>query len=230
MNIEEVKVTKITTRELMLKACESTFAGRSNQSLLSMYKSEHSPTRTQLFWIECINIPLYVSTHLLRHHVGSQPFALTHRVDRNGGGLNLEEVARELRDMIKDLSHIEKDSDDEIALHHDLDQLINAIETRGGRNTPTNLSLLINAQSLIDMAKSRLCHKASDHTRKIFNRIKDEVGEIDLELANMLVRSCIYRNGICGESQPCGFNRTLKFKRELEVYLANFSQNQFNKQ
>lgn len=45
-----VTVRKLTDRDLMLEACESTFIGKSNQSLLSIYKSEHSPARTQLFW------------------------------------------------------------------------------------------------------------------------------------------------------------------------------------
>lgn len=46
-----VSVRKLTDKELMQRACEMTFLGTSKQSLLSMYKAEHSPTRTQVFWI-----------------------------------------------------------------------------------------------------------------------------------------------------------------------------------
>ena len=80
-----VTIRKLTDVDLMREACESTFLGKSGQSLLSIYKSEHSPARTQLFWLKIKNVKLYISTHLLRHHVGSQPFALTMRDDRHGG-------------------------------------------------------------------------------------------------------------------------------------------------
>lgn len=63
--------------------------GTSHATLSSLYKSEHSPVRTQLFWISLKSIPLYISTHLIRHHVGSVPFQLTCRDDRNGGNPGL---------------------------------------------------------------------------------------------------------------------------------------------
>ena len=39
----EVTVRKYTDEALMRRACEMTFNGKSHQSLLSIYKSEHSP-------------------------------------------------------------------------------------------------------------------------------------------------------------------------------------------
>lgn len=175
----EVKVTKVTNEELMLSAAESTFLGKSKISLDKMYRSEHSPSRTQMFWIEMDDVPLFVSTHLLRHHVGSQPFALTHRVDRKGG-------------------------------------------VDSGRNTPTKLSLMINAQALIDMAKLRLCFQASPETIKAFKMIKEGVAKVDPDLAPYMVAKCIYRNGLCGEPRCCGFNKTEKFMIESVKYLKLF--------
>ena len=172
----EITVKKITSLELALKACESTFLGKSKVSLDKLFRSEHSPSRTQQYWIECKSIPLFVSTHLLRHHVGSQPFALTHRKDRNGG----------------------------------VDE---------GRNTPTDLGLLINAQGLIDMAKLRLCHQASVETRKVMQLIKDSV---EPELRHYLVAKCVYRNGLCGEMKCCGYNKTKAFDVELKEYIKPF--------
>lgn len=46
-----VSVKKLTDEELMREACETTFLGESHISLNSIYKSEHSPVRTQLFWV-----------------------------------------------------------------------------------------------------------------------------------------------------------------------------------
>ena len=84
-----VTVRKLTDRDLMLEACESTFIGKSNQSLLSIYKSEHSPARTQLFWITIKNAPLFAVSHMVRHHIGIEKFQLTMRNDRPAGSFLL---------------------------------------------------------------------------------------------------------------------------------------------
>ena len=84
-----IVVTKVTDVNLMREACSMTFLGTSKQSLLSIYKSEHSPARTQMFWVQCYGIDLAVATHILRHHVGSIPFQLTCRDDRQGGNPGL---------------------------------------------------------------------------------------------------------------------------------------------
>ena len=101
----QVSVRKLTDLSLMREACEITFLGKSNQSLLSIYKTEHSPVRTQLFWVKLTSIPLYVSTHLLRHHVGSVPFQLSCRSDRNGGNPGLIE---KLDEVINSISGLEE--------------------------------------------------------------------------------------------------------------------------
>ncbi len=173
-----VNVRKLTDEELMREACNSTFNGKSGQTLFKMYRSEHSPVRTQMFWITCKNIPLFVSTHLLRHHVGSQPYALTHREDRHGGGDN-------------------------------------------GRDTLTSLSILANAQSLIDMAKVRECLQASVKTRDVFAEIKKKISTIDPDLTKFMVKKCIYRNGLCGE-KCCGYNKTQKYRMEQIHYNRMF--------
>lgn len=211
----EIVVTKKTDKELMLEACDKTFSGRSKQSLLSMYKSEHSPVRTQMFWVECNDIPLYVSTHLLRHHVGSQPFALTHRVDRKGGGLDLPTLVNEIQELMLSESPEAPEM---------INEKLETIKNKGGRMTPTNLGIWINAQSLIDMAKLRLCYHASEHTREIFEEIKHKVSLIDPDLACMMVKKCIYRNGLCGES--CGYNQSVAWEHEMIAYLQYFSKMQ----
>ena len=109
-----VSVRKLTDKELMQRACEMTFLGTSKQSLLSMYKAEHSPTRTQVFWIECKNIPLFIATHLLRHHVGSVPFQLTCRDDRKGGNPSLiqklEEIKSKLNNIVNEVQEGRSDN------------------------------------------------------------------------------------------------------------------------
>lgn len=71
------------------------------------------------------------------------------------------------------------------------------------RLTPTNFAMLINAQALINMARKRLCNKASRETCEVMGLIKDTMEAVDSELAYRMVPDCEYR-GYCHEIQPCG--------------------------
>lgn len=105
----EITVRKYTDEVLMRRACEMTFNGKSHQSLLSIYKSEHSPARTQLFWIEFIDVPLFVATHFIRHHVGVVPFELSRRDDRSND-VTFDVAIKSVNDQLTDLlDHILKE-------------------------------------------------------------------------------------------------------------------------
>ncbi len=226
-----VSVRKLTDLELLQEACATTFLGTSHATLSSLYKSEHSPVRTQLFWISLKNIPLYISTHLLRHHVGSVPFQLTCRDDRKGGNPGLPGKIDSIIERMKELIDTWHKGGTFVGDHqHEVDSIYEELEwlkDNADRETPVNLSLCINAQSLIDMSKLRLCTGcASSGTVIVFQAIKDEIAKIDPDLASVMVRKCVYRGGICGEPRCCGFNGTQKFREELSRYLSNFSQKQ----
>jgi len=209
-----VSVKKLTDEELLREACETTFLGTSHQTLLSIYKSEHSPARTQMFWVKFIHIPLASSTHFIRHHVGSQPYQLTCRDDREGGNPGVPAKVQQIITWINS---------------GELDKAISELEWLGDnsdRQTPVNLSLLINAQSLIDMAKWRLCTTAHVETVALFKAMRAEIAKVDPDLAKLMVRKCVYRGGICGEPRCCGFNATDAFLDEMEDYLSNFTDKQ----
>lgn len=221
-----VSVRKLTDVDLMREACEMTFNGHSTQSLLSIYKSEHSPARTQVFWIKLTSIPLFIATHFIRHHVGSTPFQLTCRDDRNGANPHFKEHIKQVRDRIHGICDdlTTKKSDAEIC--DALDDIATDLAVLGetsDRYTPVNLGLFINAQSLLDMAKLRLCNQAHKETVQVFKAIKEKIHEVDPDLANLMVRKCVYRNGLCGEPRCCGFNSTEEFVKERMCYLNNFS-------
>lgn len=226
-----VSVRKLTDLELLQEACATTFLGTSHATLISLYKSEHSPVRTQLFWISLKNIPLYISTHLIRHHVGSIPFQLTCRDDRSGGNPGLPSKVDSIVQRLSGLIDTWHKGGVFISKHqHEIDSIYEELEwlkNNADRETPVNLSLCINAQSLIDMAKLRLCTGcASPGTVAVFQAIKDEISKIDPDLASVMVRKCVYRGGICGEQRCCGFNGTQKFSEELSQYLSKFNQKQ----
>ena len=223
-----ISVIKLTSESLMRRACEMTFNGESHQSLSSIYKSEHSPARTQLFWIEAKHIPLFISTHLLRHHVGSVPFQLTCRDDRDGGNNNFKGRVDDVIKAIQSGQNASLDGDwmTSGAYLRSAEQSLDALKETADRYTPVNLGLLVNAQSLIDMAKLRLCNQAHKETIEVFLAIREKVAEVDVDLAVLMVPKCVYRGGLCGEPMCCGYNSTNKFLAELRNYVAHFSQKQ----
>lgn len=223
----EITVTKYTDEALMRRACEMTFNGKSHQSLLSIYKSEHSPARTQLFWIEFIDVPLFVATHFIRHHVGVVPFELSRRDDRSND-VTFDVAIKSVNDQLTDLlDHILKGEND-IAqcLITVIQNELESWTEKYDRMVPVKLGLCINAQSLIDMSKLRLCNMAHVLTIKAMREVKAEVAKVDEALAKMMVRKCVYRGGICGEPHPCKFNRTPAFRKEFAEYMSAFSKEQ----
>lgn len=205
-----------TSVEFAQEVCEMTFLGKSKIPLSKLYRSEHSPVRTQIFWVTFENIPLFISTHLLRHHVGSTPFQLTCRDDRKGANVNLK---AKLRHFAEKSSFFGVNEDD-------ISQLYNEID----RYTPVNLGLLINAQALMDMAKLRECNQSHKETIYVFKELVKAIGKVDEDLPKFMVPKCIYRGGICGEPMACGWNKTKAFKAELKKYLANFDDKQLSKE
>ena len=156
----KITVTKLTDYDLMNAACAATTGGSiPNIDPYRLYKSEHSPIRTQMFWIVMENIPTFVSVHMVRHKFGVEHFVRSNRPDRGG-------------------------------------------YAEANRNTPVTHAMLINAQALINMARKRLCNKASKETQMVMSILRDSVGFHDAALAKAMVKDCIYRGG-CYELKPC---------------------------
>lgn len=72
------------------------------------------------------------------------------------------------------------------------------------RWTPVNHGMMINAKSLVNMARKRLCRKAHAATRVAMATIVLRVAEVDPDLAERMVPDCVYRRG-CHELKPCGY-------------------------
>lgn len=83
----QITAIKLTDDNLMRRACESTMRGQTSKMTLDkIYRSEHSPTRVMMFWIEMKDIPTFVSVHLVRHGIGVEHFVMSNREDRGGNG------------------------------------------------------------------------------------------------------------------------------------------------
>ena len=76
---------------------------------------------------------------------------------------------------------------------------------------------VVNAQTLINMSRKRLCKCASKETQEAWSLAKDKIKEIDPEMASVMVPNCIYR-GFCPEVKSCGWCKTDQYKRQLEAY------------
>jgi len=172
----EIKITKYTNYSAMKKAMEYTSDKEINfteKTANQMYNSQHSPIRTQRYLIELIEIPTFVSVHLVRHHVGIDHYVKSNREDR----ANVNDTAN--------------------------------------RNTPVNHLMDLNAEALINIARKRLCFKASKETREVMEQIVLELSKQNDALANYLQPECWYRGGECHEQKSCfvcnGYNYNLYY-------------------
>lgn len=81
-------------------------------------------------------------------------------------------------------------------------------EDRGAQSSDrwvtVNHAIMINSQSLINMARKRLCNKAHSETLNVMDKIKEAIAVIDPDLASCMVPECEYRGGVCHELKSCG--------------------------
>ena len=95
------------------------------------------------------------------------------------------------------------------------------------QNSLVNHECEANAQALINISRKRLCHCASLETRQAWQKVKSEIALVEPELASVMVKECVYRNGLCPEMFTCGYNKTKLFEEELKEY-TNIVRGQIN--
>ena len=95
------------------------------------------------------------------------------------------------------------------------------------QNSLVNHECEANAQALINISRKRLCHCASPETRQAWQKVKSEIALVEPELASVMVKECVYRNGLCPEMFTCGYNKTKLFEEELKKY-TNIVRGQIN--
>ena len=88
------------------------------------------------------------------------------------------------------------------------------------KTDPVNMRLFLNAQEIINISRARLCNKAEDKTRLIWNKVIDELRKTEPELANACIPNCIYR-GFCPEIKSCGLANGDLFSTKLKNYRNN---------
>ena len=170
----EVKVLKYPTEEdwMLCKDCTLVTVGKESikppteEWKRKLLKANHSPIRTLNFCFKLIDIPSWVSVHLVRH-IHALPFVKTQRNDRQD----------------------------------------NYDRRKAPQDAPVTMNWFLNAEELITVAHKRLCMQASPETREIIKEICRQVEELCPEFNGLLVPMCYYRNGMCTEFNPCGYNK-----------------------
>lgn len=82
-----------------------------------------------------------------------------------------------------------------------------------------DMDVLINAQSLINVSKKRLCGKASPETRHAWGLVKEKIAKQDPAMADVMVPECIYRGFCPYYENSCGYVHTPKFQEDREKYI-----------
>ena len=85
------------------------------------------------------------------------------------------------------------------------------------QGTPNDQDFVVNAQTLINISRKRLCSCASKETREAWQMVKDEIAKQDVIMADKMVPNCVY-SGFCRELKCCGYVNTRKYQEELEKY------------
>ena len=160
--------------------------------------AEHSPIKLVEYLISFKDLRQWVGVHLLRHE-HMLPFIHSQRVDRREDIDSLTERV---------MSIIEEDvkSDESFNKRDYLFQ-----------GEPNDQDFVVNAQTLINISRKRLCHCASKETREAWVAVKEAIKEFDPIMASFMVPNCIYRSR-CPEMNTCGYYKTDKFKKELDEY------------
>lgn len=208
-----INVKKLTDVELLREANSFTTNKESHMSLLTAYKTKHSPCRTQIFWIAMEDIPLFVASQFVRSHVGIQCFQLSKRTDRGGASL-VEECA----DWVEGLEMVESGQNEDVMEMISLvKDEFKTIPARFDRYAPTNIAMLINAEAIMNMSAKRLCAKASKETREIWQKTLGLIEEVDPDIVKFCQKPCVLQ-GYCRESKSCGFMASEAYLTERRLY------------
>ena len=208
-----IKVRKLISVELLREANSFTTNKESKMSLQTAYRLKHSPIRTQIFWIEMREIPLFVASQFVRSHVGIQCFQLSKRTDRGGASLVEDCVG-----WVEGLERVESGQNEDVMEMISLvKEEFKTLPERFDRYAPTDLAMLINAEAIMSMSAKRLCAKASKETREIWQKTLELIEEVDPDLVKFCKKPCVL-SGVCRESKSCGYMASESYLTERRLY------------
>jgi hypothetical protein len=87
------------------------------------------------------------------------------------------------------------------------------------QGSENDMDVLVNAQSLINVSKKRLCYKASPETRHAWEEVVDRIAKFDAPMANVMVPDCVYRGFCPFGKDTCGFVNSEAWKEWRSKYV-----------
>lgn len=224
-----ITVTKLVGVEWLRRANSFTTGKDSKMSLRKAYAYCHSPIRTQIFFIELENIPLFCASQFVRSKIGVEWWMKSKRTDRGGENFIIvcNDLSRDLYDIINGVydkgmgdEPFEYHEDDEPNLAFIADE-IEGLPKRFDRYAPTDLCCMINAEEIMNMSHKRLCASASKETRELWQVVLEKVRMVDPDLYPFCVKPCV-AYGLCREPKPCGYMNTENYRNARQSYLKLF--------
>jgi hypothetical protein len=88
------------------------------------------------------------------------------------------------------------------------------------QNAPVMLRCQVNAQSMINVSRVRLCRLAMFQTREAWELALKEVKKIDPLVARACVANCFYRGHCPERKKTCGYSKSGIFQELLQDYRA----------
>lgn len=161
--------------------------------------AEHAPIKLVEYRISFTDLRQWVGVHLLRHE-HTIPMIHSQRVDR-----------RDIDSMVADVMNIISEDVKKSEDFNKRDYLF--------QGEPNDQDFYVNAQTLINISRKRLCACASPETRYAWNLVKNAIAEIDPTMAHFMVKNCVYR-GRCPEMKCCGYSLTEAHHKEVDNYWA----------
>ena len=199
----EVTVTQDTTWNRALNAARKTVGLKplkkepSDEWKKMALMAEHSPIKLVEYTISFTDLKQWVGVHLLRHQY-VLPFIHSQRVDRRNLDDCVEKVMAIISDDVKNDPSFNK-----------RDYLF--------QGEPTDQDFVVNAQTLINISRKRLCKTASKETQEAWKAVQGAIREFDPVMASFMVANCVYR-GFCPERDSCGFWKSNTFNKQLNEY------------
>lgn len=200
----KVKVVQETTWKRALDAARRTIGKEAAKNEPSdnwkkmALMAEHSPIKLVEYNIQFKDLRQWVGVHLLRHE-HTLPFIHSQRVDRRA---DIEQLTEQVMAIIAD--DVKRSPD-----FNRRDYLF--------QGEPNDQDFVVNAQTLINISRKRLCMCASKETRLAWMAVKDALCEVDPVMASFMVPNCVYR-GFCTEMKSCGYWRTEDFDNFVHEY------------
>lgn len=199
----EVTVTQDTTWNRALNAARKTVGLKplkkepSDEWKKMALMAEHSPIKLVEYTISFTDLKQWVGVHLLRHQY-VLPFIHSQRVDRRNLDDCVEKVMAIISDDVKNDPSFNK-----------RDYLF--------QGEPNDQDFVVNAQTLINVSRKRLCKTASKETQEAWKAVQGAIREFDPVMASFMVANCVYR-GFCPERESCGFWKSKTFNQQLNEY------------